>query len=136
MTIARRLLFVFGLTISFALGQAASAEPYLNLPTIDLNDQTHRQVIVDREPGQYLGHPSTLLLEDGRTILCVYPKGHGRGAIVYKRSNDGGKTWSERLPTPDNWATSQETPTLFRTVDADGKKRVLLFSGHAPEDDR
>ena len=23
---------------------------------IDLSEQTHRQVIVDREPGQYLGH--------------------------------------------------------------------------------
>ena len=36
-------------------------------------------------------------LEDGKTILCVYPKGHGRGGIVYKRSTDGGLSWSERL---------------------------------------
>ena len=27
-----------------------------------------RQIVVDREPGQYLGHPTTVLLEDGRTI--------------------------------------------------------------------
>ena len=46
---------------------------------IDLAGQTQRQVVVDREPGQYLGHPTTVLLEDGRTMLCVYPKGHGRG---------------------------------------------------------
>src|SRR5262245_16629894 len=85
--------------------------PAFTLPLIDLNDAAQRQVVVDREKGQYLGHPTTLLLEDGKTILCVYPKGHGRGAIVYKRSEDGGKTWSERLPTPKNWETSLETPT-------------------------
>jgi hypothetical protein len=99
---------------------------------LDLSDQTHRQVVVDREPGQYLGHPSAVLLEDGRTILCVYPKGHGKGAIVLKRSEDGGRTWSERLPTPTDWATSQETPTIHRVIDAKGTKRLVLFSGLYP----
>jgi hypothetical protein len=107
-------------------------EKAFTLPVIDLNAQTERQVVVDRQKGQYLGHPTTLLLEDGKTILCVYPKGHGRGAILYKRSSDGGKTWSDRLPTPKNWETSLETPTLHRVVDAAGKKRVLLFSGLYP----
>ncbi|MGE0761555.1 MAG: hypothetical protein AB7O38_31365, partial [Pirellulaceae bacterium] len=59
---------------------------------LDLTDESARQVVVDREPGQYLGHPTTVLLEDHRTLLCVYPKGHGRGAIVYKRSADAGLT--------------------------------------------
>lgn len=100
--------------------------------TIDLNDQTDRQVIVDREAGQYLGHPTTCLLEDGRTILCVYPKGHGRGGIVYKRSTDGGKTWSDRLPTPKSWATSKEVPTLHRVIGPDGTKRIIMWSGLYP----
>ena len=99
---------------------------------IDLADQTHRQTIVDREAGQYLGHPTTVLLEDGQTILCVYPKGHGKGAILFKRSADGGLTWSERLPTPASWATSLETPTIHRLVDAAGKKRLILWSGLYP----
>lgn len=103
------------------------------LPVVDLSTQTERQTIVDREKGQYLGHPTTVLLEDGRTLLTVYPKGHGRGAIILKRSNDGGKTWSKRLPTPSSWATSKETPTIHRVVDPrDGKKRLLLFSGLYP----
>ncbi|HZZ70649.1 MAG TPA: sialidase family protein [Pirellulales bacterium] len=106
--------------------------PSFTLPVIDFNDQAQRQVVVDREPGQYLGHPSTLLLEDGKTILCVYPGGHGRGPLYYKRSTDGGLTWSDRLPTPKNWESSQETPTLHRVVDAAGKKRVILFSGRFP----
>ena len=102
------------------------------LPLVDLAGETFRQVVVDREPGQYLGHPTTALLEDGKTILCVYPRGHGKGAILYRRSDDGGKTWSPRLPTPASWATSLETPTIYRTVDRGGKKRLLLFSGLYP----
>ena len=74
-----------------------------------------------------------MLLEDGRTILAVYPKGHGRGAIVYKRSDDGGLTWSERLPVPENWSTSLEVPTLFRVIDpTDGHRRLIVFSGLYP----
>ncbi len=103
--------------------------PGYTIPTVDLSRETQRQVIVDREAGQYLGHPTTVLLEDGRTMLIVYPKGHGRGAIVYKRSTDGGKSWSARLPTPKSWETSLEVPTLHRVVDAAGQKRIIMFSG-------
>ncbi len=102
------------------------------IPLIDVSGETRRQVIVDREPGQYLGHPTTVLLEDGNTMLAVYPKGHGKGAIVLKRSRDGGLTWSGRLPVPENWATSLETPTIHRVVDPSGKKRLVIFSGLYP----
>ena len=37
-----------------------------SIPLIDLADQEDRRVVVDREPGQYLGHPTTVLLEDGQ----------------------------------------------------------------------
>lgn len=111
--------------------QPPAARGY-SIPLIDLAAETERQVLVDRESGQYLGHPSTVLLEDGRTLLCVYPKGHGKGAIVLKRSTDGGRTWSERLPVPDNWTTSLETPTIHRVVDAQGKRRLIVWSGLYP----
>lgn len=100
---------------------------------VDLADQKQFQVLVDREPGQYLGHPTTALLPDGKTILCVYPKGHGKGGILMKRSLDGGKTWSERLPTPKNWETSLETPTIHLVRDpGTGNHRLLLWSGLYP----
>lgn len=106
--------------------------PGYTIPVVDISGEKERQVIVDQEKGQYLGHPTTLLLEDNKTMLIVYPKGHGRGPIVYKRSNDAGLTWSERLPTPKSWETSLEVPTLHRVVDANGKKRIIMFSGLYP----
>ncbi len=124
------ILFSAFSLISFS--QVKNPESYLSIPIIDLNDEFARQVVVDREEGQYLGHPTTVLLEDGRTILTVYPKGHGRGEIVYKRSADGGQTWSERLPTPESWKTSLEVPTIFPTVGPDGEKHLIMFSGLYP----
>ncbi len=106
--------------------------PGYSIPIVDLTDDVDAVITIDREKGQYLGHPSAVLLEDDRTILCVYPKGHGRGAIVYKKSTDGGKTWSGRLPTPENWASSKEVPTIHRVVDGDGNKRLIVWSGLYP----
>jgi len=102
------------------------------IPLIDLAREFSRQVIVDIEPGQYLGHPTTVLLEDGKTMIAVYPKGHGAGAIVMKKSTDAGLTWSKRLDVPDNWETSKEVPTIHRVYDAEGNRRLILFSGLYP----
>jgi len=116
-------------------GTLAEGQPLpkdYSIPWIDLSEQRERQVIVDRMAGQYLGHPTTVLLEDGKTILCVYPEGHGKGKIRMKRSEDGGKSWGEPLPVPENWATSQETPTIHRVIDPQGKRRLLLWSGLYP----
>lgn len=114
---------------------ALSAAPLWaqRIPLVDLDRDQARHVVVDREHGQYLGHVTTALLGDGHTILAAYPKGHGKGAIVLKRSGDGGLTWSDRLAVPANWATSQEVPTIFRVPDTTaGKWRLLMFSGLNP----
>jgi hypothetical protein len=127
--------FLTSLAMAASFGSSAPAQSPprgYSIPIIDLSPETARQVVVDKEAGQYLGHPTTVLLEDGKTMIAVYPKGHGRGAIIMKRSPDGGLTWSGRLPTPQSWATSLETPTIHRVVDRRGRKRLLLFSGLYP----
>ncbi len=118
-------------SLSFAAEGAKKPRGY-SIPLIDLASERHRQIVVDKEPGQYLGHPTTVLLEDNKTMIAVYPKGHGRGAIVMKRSRDSGLTWSERLPVPENWAGSKEVPTIHRVIDRQGKKRLIMFSGLYP----
>ncbi len=130
---------VFGLVLlSYIMVAPAMAETApkvsrgYSIPLLDLSDHLYRQTLVDYEAGQYLGHPTTVLLEDNKTMICVYPKGHGRGAIVMKRSSDAGLSWSERLPVPDNWSTSKEVPTIHRVIDAQGKKRLIMFSGLYP----
>ena len=105
---------------------------YYGIPFVDLDDQNHRQVVVDKEAGVYLGHPTTHLLEDGKTIIAVYPKGHGKGGIVLKTSYDGGLTWGDRLPAPASWESSLEVPTLFPVEDPAGTKRLIMFSGLYP----
>ena len=120
------IVLTFVITMTFTVNAAE------DITLIDLDADQQKQVVVDREEGQYLGHPTTCLLEDGKTILCVYPKGHGKGGIFYKRSTDGGLTWGDRLATPASWETSREVPTLHRVIDAEGKKRLIMWSGLHP----
>lgn len=111
----------------------ASLSGQAPLRWLDLDGDTSRQVTVRQVPRRYLGHPTTLLLPDGATMLCVHPEGHGRGPITLQRSVDAGLTWSSPLSVPSSWATSKETPTIHRLVDPqDGKARLVLFSGLFP----
>lgn len=72
-----------------------------SIPIVDLDGRDDMHVVVDKEKGQYLGHPTTLLLKDGKSIVCVYPKGHGSGPVVMKVSKDGGRTWGIVCPFPN-----------------------------------
>ena len=91
-------------------GLKTKLPPGYSIPTVDISGETHRQMIVDREAGQYLGHPTTVLLEDGKTMLIVYPKGHGRGAIVYKRSTDGGRPGATACRRPSRGRLRSKCP--------------------------
>ncbi|EPB8144688.1 LamG-like jellyroll fold domain-containing protein [Clostridium perfringens] len=100
-----------------------------DIPFIDLSKDKDRQVLVDKEEGVYLGHPSTVLMDDKKTMYVVYPKGHGVGPIVLKKSEDSGLTWSERLETPVSWNNSEETPVIYKIKKPNGISRIEMISG-------
>ena len=89
-----------------------------------------KQIIVDREVDQYLGQPDLVMLDDEQTIYTVYPKNHGLGATLIKKSTDFGATWSERISgTPSSWEDSQETPTIYKLNFTDGSQKFIIITG-------
>lgn len=62
------ILAVFLIAHGQSSAQESAARKCLFL---DLSSESFRQVVVDRQAGQYLGHPTTVLLEDGKTIVIV-----------------------------------------------------------------
>ena len=73
-----RVFFIFTI---ISIGRIGHTESFFRIPVVDLDHRHDLQIVVDKEEGVYLGHPSTVLLEDGKTILIVYPKGHGKGRL-------------------------------------------------------
>jgi sialidase-1 len=103
------------------------------IPTLDLSHQLYRQVVIARGTAEiYQGHPHTLLMPDGKTMFAVWTYNHGGACGPMKRSDDGGLTWSELLPVPDNWSTVRNCPTIHRLVDPQGKARLFVFAGNGP----
>ena len=94
--------FVFGFAMMILLqpfGQEAvfaQVHRGYSIPTVDLNDKPDFHTVVAKDldkTNQYLGHPSTVLMDDGKTIIAAFPTGHGRGELRFRRSSDGGRTW-------------------------------------------
>lgn len=108
-----------------AVGQQQQPRRDFGIPMLDLNEQAAFFVTVGREEGQYLGHPTTVLFADGKTMLVAYPTGHGRGDLRLRRSPDGGKTWSDVNP---RGMKVQEVPTLFLLQLPDGHERVVMIT--------
>ena len=122
-------LWLLGLSM-FALLPATAAP----LPTVDLSSDTARQVVVAQGTDKiYQGHPTTLLLPDGKTMFAVWTLGHGGTCGPMKRSDDGGRTWSPLLDVPENWKDTRNCPSLYHLADPNGVARLFVFAGRGPD---
>jgi hypothetical protein len=104
-------------------------------PSVDLSRETGRHVVIAQGTAEtYQGHPTTLLLPDGKTMFCVWTINHGGPCGPLARSDDGGRTWSPLLDVPANWKTTRNCPALYRLTDPRGVTRLFVYAGTGPGD--
>lgn len=117
----------FGLLALSSLAPLAVAEDVrrdYSIPMLDLTKEDSLFSTVERRKG-YLGHPSTVLLRDGKTLLVAYPDGHGRGNLILRRSTDAAATWNAVEIAAQR---VEETPILYRLDLPGGGERILLVT--------
>jgi hypothetical protein len=127
--------FVLSALLLVPLGSLNGAEPAPagdgpDIPVVDISGETARHVIIAAgTETTYQGHPTTLLMPDGKTMLAVWCINHGGAAGPMARSDDGGLTWQrldDRLPP--GFSTHQNCPSIYRMVDPAGQERLWVFS--------
>jgi len=100
------------------------------LPVVDLSGDTSRQVVIAAgTESVYQGHPTTLLMPDGKTMFAAWCIEHGGFAGPMARSDDGGLTWKRLDDTlPEGFTKHKNCPSIYRLVDPAGKERLYVFS--------
>ncbi len=113
---------------------------YYKIPQVDLSvkpqntpeelEYLFENTIVDDSTG-YFGHPDSVLLNNG-DILTFYPKGHGKGAVLSKISDNGGISYDKEIENPPkSWEKSLETPTVYRLQFKNGDEKLILVSANS-----
>ncbi|MBR5202216.1 MAG: exo-alpha-sialidase [Clostridia bacterium] len=113
---------------------------YYSIPMVDLSLEPentpedlkylYEYTVVDDNAG-YLGHPDSVLLNNG-DILTLYPKGHGKGAVLSKISDNGGLSYDKEIENqPISWEKSLETPTVYRLQFTNGEEKLILISANS-----
>ncbi|MEG1684664.1 MAG: sialidase family protein [Bacteroides sp.] len=123
----KKLLFCAFLVCSFMPAMSQFVQP--NLPWVDLSGQKGRQIVIAQgKTDLYNGHPTSVLLDDNKTILCTWSYGHGGRAAFISKSKDGGLTWVNR-ETPTDWKQMNDCPSIYKLTDKKGKERLFVFCG-------
>jgi len=111
---------------------AARTQPIeYTIPIVDLSRETQRQVVIARGTADvYQGHPTTVLMADGKTMFAVWTYDHGGHCGPMKKSLDAGLTWSDLIPVPENWTQVRNCPTIHRLKDPQGVERLFVYAGN------
>ena len=101
-----------------------------DLPVVDISSQSDRQIVIaSGTEDVYQGHPTTLLMPDGKTMYAVWSIGHGGPCGPMARSEDGGLTWTrldDKLPAA--FRNYRNCPSIYRMVDSAGQERLWVFA--------
>ena len=116
-----------------ANSHSLAGQKEITIPTIDISQDTSRHVIIAQgTENQRQGHPSTLLMPDGKTMFVIWTYGHGGPAGPVKKSENGGITWSDFMEVPDSWNEYANCPPLYLLEDPQGKQRLTTFVNRGP----
>lgn len=98
-------------------------------PLVDLSgDKTKDVVVAEGRPDFYQGHPTSVLMPDGR-IIAVWCAPHGGWCGPAAESSDGGRTWTridDRFP--EGFKRHVNCPSIYRLTGPDGKERLWVWS--------
>ncbi|MFV0592219.1 MAG: sialidase family protein [Draconibacterium sp.] len=104
-----------------------------DLPTIDISQDTIRQIVIAEGTEEvYQGHPTTVLMPDGKTMYCVWSIGHGGFAGPMAVSHNGGIMWKRMDDQlPEGFTKHKNCPSIYRLFDQKTEKeRLWVFSAH------
>ena len=112
-------------------GPTPGTQRFVTIPMVDISQDPKRRVVVARgTETAYQGHCDTALLADGKTMFAAWSVNHAGYLGPLARSEDGGLTWSDPLPTPPDWReVKTTTPVLHRLTDPKGVERLFIFGG-------
>lgn len=100
-----------------------------NLPWVDISSDRGRQIVLSEgTPELYNGHPTTVMLDDNKTIYCTWSFDHGGDAGLLAVSKDSGLTWTKQA-VPEDWSTMRNCPSIYNLKDKKGKERLFVFCG-------
>ena len=130
LTTDTKFIFAAGLIISVLFSQNVLAEEVPDVPVVDISSDTSRHVVIAAgTESVYQGHPTTLLMPDGKTMFTVWCIEHGGFAGPMARSDDGGLTWVRLDDTlPAGFTKHKNCPSIYRMVDPEGVERIWVFS--------
>ncbi|MCK5345931.1 MAG: hypothetical protein KAR20_21120, partial [Candidatus Heimdallarchaeota archaeon] len=132
---------------AFAENFSTAPKRAFSIPQYDLNDRVDLQVIVDKDTSEYLGHPSSVILDDNKTMVMMYLNGHARASLRWKKSFDAGLSWTDTLTIQQGWnkipyfpeypdlqytTPFKEIPILYRIKDKKGVDRIFMYTGVYP----
>ena len=100
-----------------------------SLKIVDFIGKTQKIIIAEGNDDIYHAHPTTIMLDDNKTILAVWNIGHGGNAGPIAKSTDGGLTW-ERIDgiMPNAYKLFKNCPSIYKINDKNGKQRIFILS--------